>query len=191
MLKLTVLMENQTNAPMETPSKPYALGIKFGLLAGVVYVLLLLIRYRFLASDPRLFSGSIMLSYLLILGLFAVAGLARRRSLGGFAETREIFGTIFIVILIAEVFYLVFNYVYLNYIDPDFFRTYTDTVIGYLERSGTDLSRINDQMSSLEAQNEQKRSLMDNLRLFATSVVIDGVFGLIIALVIRRARPRY
>src|SRR5690606_24710071 len=106
------------------------LGIKLGLLTGVVYVVLLLIRYLFLASDPRLFSGSIMLSYLIILACFAFAGIARRKALGGYAEIREIFGTIFIVILIAEVFYLVFNYIYLNYINPEFFQHYTNTVVG-------------------------------------------------------------
>lgn len=184
-------MENQASAPRDESPKPYALGIKFGLLTGVVYVVLLLIRYLFLASDPRLFSGSIMLSYLIILGCFAVAGIARRKALGGYAEIREIFGTIFIVILIAEVFYLVFNYIYLNYINPEFFQHYTNTVVGYLESSGTDLSRIREQMDNLEAQNEQKRTLLDNLRLFATSVVIDGVFGLVISLVIRKPRPRY
>jgi hypothetical protein len=140
----------------------FAIAVRFGLITGMLYAALLFLRYRFFASNPMQFGVSALISYVLILLMYLFTGIARKKELGGYGETREIFQSIFIVILITELVYVLFNFIYLKFIDPAFWENLKAESLSYYQ--------------SLNIG-------------YGFSVVIDSLFGLIFASILRKKRP--
>lgn len=184
-------MENmEITDSLNQPSK-FGVGIKFGIIAGAVYILLLLIRYMFFNSNPMVFTGTIFVSYLVILSFFVLAALARRKELGGYANIKELFSTIFMVILIAEICYAAFNYIYLNFIDPNFYPHYLEVTIQYMKNKGVGEEVLNHQIGKLQDQMKEIKSISNILIGLATWIVVDSIIGIIIALVTKRDKPAF
>lgn len=169
----------------------FATGIKYGVLAAVVYVLLLLIRYLFCSGNPLVFSGTIFLSYLVIILFFVLAAVARKKELGGYADIKDLFGTIFIVILFSELAYSIFNYIYLNFIDPEFFNNFIQTTIEYVKKMGGNMDAVNQQMDKLQEQNKLSSSIPRTFSGMLTWIVVDSIIGIIVALIIRKPKPQF
>lgn len=182
-----MFMETETDIFSSEP-KGTNIGLKYGLIAAGAYVVLLLVRYLFLGNSPMVFTGVMFLSYLLILFFYFRAGLEKRRQLGGQAEIRDLFSTIFIVILIAETTYAVFNYVYLNFIDPEFSNRMLESSVTYLREMGGNEEVINNQIEKMQSQQEQNRLISTTLRGLATWIIVDSIIGFIIAMVLRKKR---
>jgi len=175
----------------ETPKSgsKFATGIKYGIIAGIVYILLILIRYLFLDYNPMIFTGAMLISYIIIIVFFIMAAIERKKELGGYADLKDLFAPVFIVILFAEVCYAVFNYIYLNFIDPDFFNHFMQTTMEYVKKMGGSTDAISKQMDKMEAQNAEKMSVLHALMGLGMWIIIDSVIGILIALIIRKPRP--
>ena len=93
-------------------------GIRYGLIGGFVYVLLSYLQYTFTPENPLRFFVYKLLTYSVIVVLYVMAARERRRNLGGHASFRSLVQVLVITITITEIFLTAFNYVYLNYIDP-------------------------------------------------------------------------
>src|SRR5690606_35021317 len=143
------------------------------------------------SDSPVFFTGAMLFSYVVILAIYVMAGLTRKKELGGYADVKELFQTIFIVILIAELAYGLFNYIYLNFIDPEFFNRYMETTREYHQRIGGDVERMDDQIEKLKEQNEIRASVSTTLLGIATWIIVDSIIGLLIALIIRKPKPKY
>jgi Protein of unknown function (DUF4199) len=165
----------------------YAIGLRFGLITGFIYIVLLFLRYHYISSNPVQFGLSALVSYIIILMMYLFAGIARKKELGGYGELKDIFQSIFIVILITELFYIIFNLIYLKYIDPAFWENLKKTSISYYENlklSNDDIAqRIKD---FKDVDQETKPSGL--LRGYGYSIVIDSLFGLIIASILKKKR---
>ena len=122
----------------------YNIGIRFGLLTGVIYVILLYVRYHFAASNPIFIGLFAILTYLVILMLFLFTGIARKKELGGSAEMKEIFQSIFIAILITELFYIFFNLIYFKFVDPAFWDNFKATSLAIMEKAGLTKEEIDE-----------------------------------------------
>ncbi|HCL84131.1 MAG TPA: hypothetical protein DIC22_09160, partial [Chitinophagaceae bacterium] len=118
---------------MNTTSK-YTIGIRFGILTGLLYVVFLFLRYSFFASNPLSFGLFAIVSYVLILLVYLFTGIARKKELGGYGDFKEIFQSIFIAILIAEAVYVMFNLIYIKFVDPAFWENFKATTLSYLEK---------------------------------------------------------
>src|SRR5580765_6174481 len=105
------------------------IGLRYGLLTGLLYIVVLFIRYKYFASTPVSFGLFTLVSYIVILMMFLFTGIARKKELGGYGEYRDIFTSIFIAILIAELFYLVFNLIYFKYGDPAFWENFKSNTL--------------------------------------------------------------
>lgn len=182
---------NDDDLNRESKKSKFSVGIKFGIIAGLLYMVLLLIRYMFFSGNPMVFTATMFISYLIIVSLFAQAAFARKKQLGGFADIKTLFGTIFIVILFAEVCYAFFNYFYLNVIDPTFFDRYLESTMNYLKNMGGNEDVLNQQIDKVQGQMEQSGSLTYNLLGIGTWVVVDSIIGIILALVIKKDKPAF
>jgi hypothetical protein len=170
------------------PTSKYTIGLRFGLLTGLLYVVLLFFRYNFFASNPLSFGLCAITSYLIILMMYLFTGIARKKELGGYADFKEIFTSIFIAILIAEVVYIVFNLVYLKFVDPSFWENFRANTLTYLQKKGLTDEQIDQQMKSFKDMNKQTEPLT-LLKGYGISVIIDCIFGLIFAVILRKAKP--
>ena len=118
---------------MTTVSK-YSNGLRFGLITGLLYIVLLFLRYNFFAGSPVSFGLFAVVSYLVILMMYLFTGIFRKKELGGYGDLKEIFQSIFIAILITEVVYIIFNLIYIKFVDPAFWENFKATTCYSLKR---------------------------------------------------------
>jgi Protein of unknown function (DUF4199) len=170
------------------PISKYRIGIRFGLITGLLYMVLLFIRNRFFAQNPDHYVYATFVIYFLVLVCLLFAGISRKAELNGYATMQEIFQSIFITILITELCYVLFNLVYLKFVNPGFPDTFKNDALIYFQSQHRSQQEINAGMESVQA-------LMENvkpgglLKGFGTSVVIDSIFGFIFAAIFRRKKP--
>lgn len=172
---------------MQSISK-YTIGIRYGLFAGFLYVILLFLRYKYFAASPVSFGLFAVVSFIVILIVYLFTGVARKKQLGGYGEMKEIFQSIFIAILITEIVYILFNFIYLKYVDPAFWVNFKATNLSFLQSKNVPQDQIDQQMKSFKDVDKSTEP-MGLLKGFGYSVVIDSIFGLIFAAILRRKRP--
>jgi len=188
---MTDTQQNDLDITVQSPGK-YSLGVTFGVITGLVYIVLLLIRYSFFAYSPVAYNTFAFIAYILILASFFFCGVQRKKQLGGYAETKEIFLTLFIAVLITEATYVLFNYVYLAFIDPDFQNKYPQVVHDYLVQKGVSTEKVQAIVDKIKEQYHTiTTSVVANAMGFGVWVVIDGILCLIFSLAIRKPRPQY
>ncbi len=165
----------------------FATGIKFGIAAGVTYILLLVLRYMFFGVNPLSLGIVSFLSYLVLIVFFIVAANYRRKELGGYADVKQLFQTIFIVILIAEVCYSLFNYIYLTFIDPTYIERFVQNTEEWMEKMKLPEAQMEEMRTKLAGQ---KQSSFSTVMLgFCQAIVIDSIIGLIVAFLMKKQRP--
>src|ERR1700722_12834916 len=142
-----------------TPSSKYSVPMRFGLITGLVYMVLLFFRYKYFASNPVQFGLSALVTYMVILMLYLFTGIARRKELGGYGESREIFQSIFIVILITELVYILFNLIYLKYVDPAFWENLKTTSLSYYKGLKLDGEQMEQRMKSFKDVDQQTKPM--------------------------------
>src|SRR5271169_6223703 len=109
------------------PVSKYSIGLRFGFITGLLYAVLLFFRYHFFASSPISFGLFAIVSYFIILMMYLFTGITRKRQLDGYGELKEIFQSIFIAILIAELAYVLFNLIYIKFVEPAFWENFKAT----------------------------------------------------------------
>jgi FlaA1/EpsC-like NDP-sugar epimerase len=171
-----------------TPVSKYTIGLRYGFIAGLLYVILLFCRYKFFASNPLSFVICAVVSYLIILMMYLFTGIARKKELGGYADFKEIFTSIFIAILITEGVYIVFNLVYFKFVDPSFWKNFEITTTIFLQKQRLTDEQVEQQMKSFKDMGKQTNPF-NLIKGYGTSVIIDCVFGLIFASILRKSRP--
>lgn len=165
----------------------YSTGIKYGIIGGLMYIILLFLRYTYLGSNPLQLGVSAGLSYLLFIVIMILAVLARRKELGGYADIKDLFQTVFIVILITEICYCVFNFIYLTYIDKEYMNRFIQSTRQWMTDKGLGEDMIEEQMSKIESQ--KKMTIGKFFLGLGSSVVIDSILGIVIALICRKNKP--
>jgi hypothetical protein len=166
----------------------YRVGFRFGLITGLLYAILLYLRYRVLSSNPLSFGIFTAVSYLIILLLYTFAGIAQKKLLGGYGEMKDIFQAIFITILIAEMAYVIFNFFYLKYFNPSFWDDYRSRSIQYCHSVKLTDAQIDQIMNSLKDVDKETRPF-GLLKGYGFAVVVDSIFGLIVAAILRKRKP--
>src|SRR3979411_2319383 len=105
---------------MMTDPRFLSFPVKMGIITGILYCILIYLENRFFYKSPVTFIASKFIFYILIVGCYFYTGWVTRRQLGGYINFQECLRAILVVIAIAELFYLIFNIVYIKYLDPGF-----------------------------------------------------------------------
>lgn len=169
------------------PTSKFNTGLRFGLIIGLVYAILLFLRYNFFAGSPVSLGLFALISYLGVLVLYLFAGISRKKELGGYADFKDIFQTIFIAILITEAVYVIFNAIYLKYVDPSFFDNLKVVTRNYLEKSGMSQDQIDAKMKAFgDADKEMTPWAL--VKGYGTWVIIDSIIGMIYSSILRKKK---
>lgn len=171
-----------------TPVSKNRIGLRYGLITGLLYFILLFCRFRFFSFDPRYFVLSAVVSYFIILIMYLFTAIARRNELGGYADLKELFTAVFIVILITELVYIIFNLVYFKVVDPAFWDHFQASTRMALQKAHVPEDQIDQQTKSFKDM-ENQSSAGNLIKGYGFSVVIDSVFGLIFAIILRKQNP--
>jgi hypothetical protein len=92
-------------------------GIKWGLIAGVVAILVNIIVWK--VSHEAFFNfilGMILLVVFVIFSIFA--GLEQKRALGGFIDFKQALKPVFLTFVIGGLMAVLCTYVFYNFVDP-------------------------------------------------------------------------
>ena len=171
-----------------TPISKYAVGLRYGLIAGIVYVVLLFCRFKFFSYSPQVYFYFSMVSFLIILFVYLLAGIARKKELGGIAHVREIFQSIFVTILITEAFYVLFVFAYMKFIDPEFFQHFRQMSLVYYQKIGLTPDEMNMSMKGVDSLiNQEKPGGL--VKGYGFSVILDSIIGFLIAFILRKQNP--
>jgi riboflavin transporter FmnP len=163
-------------------------GLKWGVIIGIVYTLFLFLRYYLGAENPVLLGVFTFTGYLVVLILLLVSGFQRRKLSGGYITLKDAFQTMFVSVIVFELFFAIFNYIYLQYINPDFFVSMKNSLEEMMTRSNIDQDRIDEMLEKMDTDAAKELGFVSSLKSFAFSLVISGIFALIFALIIRRKK---
>ncbi len=166
-------------------------GVKWGVIAGFAYTIFLLWRYKFGADNPIILTVSAALGFIVVLILLLVCGITRKKSLGGFIEFKDAFQTMFVCVLIFELFYNLFTYIYLKYIDPAFFDKMKNSIETMLEKANMEQSKIDEQLEKMDIDKTKKTGFNNIILSYAFSVIISSIFALIFALIIKKKKDPF
>jgi hypothetical protein len=164
-------------------------GVKWGLIISVVYCLFLYLRYDIGENNMLLFGVLAFVGFVLVLVLLLVSGFNLRKKLGGYIELKEAFKALFYAVLIFELAYAVFNFIYLKYINPDFFYNLKDATEKMLIETKQPQSDIDKMLNSIDVDAPQKMNFFDVLKTYLLWVAITGAIAFLMALIIKRKSP--
>jgi Protein of unknown function (DUF4199) len=171
-----------------TPVSKYRIGLRYGFITGLLYFILLFFRFKFFATNPASFAVFAVVSYLVILLMYLFAAIARKNELGGYAPMKEIFTSVFVVILITELVFIIFNLIYFKILDPSFWENFRTATLVNLQKAHAPQEQIEQQMKSFKDMQEQS-SPGSLIKGYGISVIIDSIFGLIFAIILRKQNP--
>lgn len=166
-------------------------GLKWGTIIGLVYCALLFLRYSQGGANPVMLGVWSFIGYVVVLILLFICGNSRKKALGGYIELKDAFQTMFICVLGFEFFYMAFNFIYLKYVNPDFFQNMKDSLEAFMIKNNVDQGKIDEALESLDTQASKNMNLGNSILSFAYSIVISGIFALIFALIIRKKRDPF
>ena len=120
-------------------------GIKWGVIIGIIYCLLLFFRFSAGGNNAGMFGLLTFVGFITVIVLLFICGINYRKRNGGFVEMKDAFKAMFIAVLIFELLYAVFTLIYLKYIDPGFFgkfRNSTESLLIAAKQSPADSDKI-------------------------------------------------
>ncbi|MDQ6814604.1 MAG: DUF4199 domain-containing protein [Bacteroidota bacterium] len=170
-------------------NKNVSTGITYGIIIGLVYVIMLFFRWS-IATNIIRFGLYTFLGYVIILGLLTFEALQRRKMDSGFIELKSLFQTLFISVLIFEFFYSLYTYIHLTYIDPGVGDRMRQGMQEMFDKVGDKMSD-DDKEKALEKIGNIKRAteIPQMIKGYLSSVAITGIFALIISAIVKKKKP--
>lgn len=158
--------------------------IKWGLIGGAFTVILGLLSYLLGFSDSKMiqYAGVILLLAVIVLGLFDY----RDKLGGGFASFGSLFKVGLMIGLIIAIISVVWNYIYMNFIDTELIsRLLLEREIA-LESSGMSEKDIKYTMEYVEKLLQPGYMIVMSL---ASTLFMSAIISAISALVIKNNKP--
>ena len=159
-------------------NKNVSIGVTFGVVIGLIYVILLFVRWMSAESIIR-FGLLAAVNYVLVLGLLVYEAIYRRKQEGGFISLKDVFQTLFISVLIFELFYAVYNFVYLKYIDPEVINRMKEAMKEMMEKFKVPDDDMQKSMQKFD-EFDNATQLGQVIKGYFTGVAISGVCAFII-----------
>ena len=107
--------------------------------------------------------------------------------MGGYITFQECLKVILVAIAIVELLYLLFNVVYITYIDPQFLEKLKGVTQEFMVKSKVPDETINETLSKFDTAG--KMTVWSVIQSYGFSIIIDAIFGVIIALILKKKRP--
>ena len=165
-------------------------GINFGIILGVFSVLFTTAIY---VIDLKLFTswwiGLVSIAIAITIGVVLVS--KTKKQLNGVLPFKDAFTVYFIAALIGTVISTVYNYVLFNFIDPSAKETLKEITMKYtaemMEKFGAQAAQVNEAMKKVAETDNY--SLGNMLMGLAIALVVQAIFGLILAAIFKSKSP--
>lgn len=173
---------------MESSTKPVttsAVGIRYGLLTGLVSILFSFVQLSFI-SDPE--TPLRWLSIVILVVGIVLAHKQYKQANSGFMSYGEGLGIGVIVSAVSGVLGGIFSYIYLTFIDPGYMQRVMELTRSRMEEKGMDDAQIDQAMGMAE-----KFSTGPLSAVFAVvgALFIGFLLSLIVSAFTKNARPEF
>lgn len=183
---MAILDENQTPAT-ESSVSIQPVVVKWGLISAVVSIIFQLISgiigFNSMALVVSLVSFAVGI-YLLVMAVKA----DRDEQLGGYASFKRVFLVAFSVIMISAVISQVFNFIYMNYINPAAAEAAMEAARAMMEKFNMPEDAMEKAME--EAENNLK-SPMNIVKTTLWSAVVGAIVSAIFGAVMKKERAMF
>jgi Protein of unknown function (DUF4199) len=162
----------------------------YGLLTGIIYIVITsgvnVLTDNFLVFYLMKFVG--YMAYFVIIGVFASK---IRKANGGFMEFREVFGAVFIMILIAATISFLYTYLYMFVIDPHFMEKIKASTGRFMIKMNVPQEKMDESMRKFDQQMEESKhfNLKNNILSLLGAYLVDSLFGLLVSVIVKKSRP--
>lgn len=164
-------------------------AITYGVIIGLVYVLILFWRWSS-ATNLMKFGLISLVGFLIILILMLVEAYQIRKLNNGYIDLKKLFQALFISVLIFEFFFSAYNFIHLKYIDPQIGDRMKEGFQEIFDKVGDKMSD-SDKEKMLERTGDIKKAtdLPQMIKSYLSSVAITGIFALIISAIVKKKKP--
>jgi hypothetical protein len=174
---------------METIKQSLSTPLKMGIIIGLVYCILIFIENQFLFDNPVQFGIGKLIGYFFIIAGYFYTGYLSKKELGGYITFQECLKSILLAITIAELIYLLFGILYVKVIDPTFIEKMKAASLAYFEKLKMPEEQINQQMDKFSEAG--KITIWNLIQTYGFSIVIDTVFAVVFAAILRKPKPLF
>lgn len=172
---------------MVQPKLPVTFPIKMGILLGVLYCLFIFIENKVFSNDTILFAASKTLGFIIILAGFFYTAFTVKKNEGGYITFQECLRALLVVIAVTELFYVIFNLVYVKYIDPNFFNHLKESTRAFLEKANLPKEDIANRMKAFEGSGNV--TFWSIVQSYGFAIIIDAIFAVVIASILKKNPP--
>ena len=174
---------------MEQPTHNRNIGLTYGLVTGLIVVIITLIQY--LGGLKLYFSPIGYFVYVILIVAAVLAGQKQKKLNGGYLEFSEALKVTFSVFASALLLQTLFTYVLFNFIDPQFKLAVGQEVMNrteeFMRNMGTSDSQIDE---ILEKSREKDSFSFGNMILgYAIWCIVWFIVCLIISAIIKKNKP--
>ena len=170
----------ETNQSISTP-------VKMGVIIGLVYCILIYLENRVFYKSPIQFTSMKLVFYLVVIAGYFYTGWITRRDLGGYITFQECLKAILVAIAITELLYVIFNVIYIKYIDPHFIEKLKVSTHDFLVSINTPPDKVDDTLRNFDTAG--KVTFWSSFQSYGFSLIIDSIFGVLISLILKKQRP--
>jgi hypothetical protein len=166
------------------------MAVNYGLLTGLIYLVITSAANLTVANMIMFYVVKLIgyILYFVIIGIFA----ARiRKANGGYIEFKEIFGAVFIMILIVATISYAYSFLYMFVIDPHFMEKIKAASLNFMENVKAPEAKIDETAKKFDTQMEESKhfSFKTNVLTLFGAYLLDSLFGLIVCAIVKRSRP--
>lgn len=174
---------------MEETNQSLATPIKWGIITGLLYCVLIYVQNQFFFRIPLQFSMVKLFCYCIVLAGIFYTGFLSKKELGGYITFQEVLKAMLLAIAIAEIFYLVFSTVYVKMIEPDFFLKLKSSWFDFFKKNNIPDDQINNNLQKFD--DAGKITAWGLIQSYGFSIIIDAVFAVIFAVLLKKQKTVY
>jgi hypothetical protein len=179
-------MENITTAEKNK------MALISGLILGVIY-LVIFSAYNLMVGNFLVYGIAKFAGYAIYMVLIGVMAARIRKANGGYISFRDLFGAIFIMILISEFFYYAFSFSYFKFIDPGFTDKIKVGYAGMMEKFKLPDDKLDDAISKFNKSIDESKNITISSYIlnYFELVLMDSLVGLLVCLIVRKEKPLF
>ncbi|MBO9571932.1 MAG: DUF4199 domain-containing protein [Chitinophagaceae bacterium] len=167
------------------------IGVKYGLITGLIVVIITLLQY--LGGIDMFMSPVGYISYLVIITVAVLAALKVRKGNEGFLEFRQALKITFTVFALSLLLQTIFIYILFNFVDPSFKDVVSVETMNkaeqWMRKAGRSDAEI-DKWLDME-RGKDPYAIGRVIMGYATFCIVSFIFCLLISLIVRKSKPAF
>ncbi len=163
------------------------LALKYGLILAAISIVLSTIASMTVNVSAVYYGIFTIVNFVLFVIVLGLLAKSVRKANGGYIEFKEMFGAVFVILLVASVLGYIYHYIYTSYIDPDFNQKIIDATKEQMSKFAAGSDELEEALDKIDSEEVKapKFSILEMLQ----SLLFNSLFGLIVAAIVKKAKP--